>query len=75
MALNCFLHLLHCLKEPSFVKEIELRSEQKIQMGENLVSKPLLLIYVLNDSKRYASGIDVCRRLLLNIFGLLILIF
>jgi hypothetical protein len=44
MALNCFLHLLHCLKEPSFVKEIELRSEQKIQMGENLVSKPLLFI-------------------------------
>jgi hypothetical protein len=46
--LNCFLHLLHCLKEPSFSKTRVSVEEQNIQLGENFGNNPLLFIYELN---------------------------
>jgi hypothetical protein len=62
-ALNCLLQVLHCLNEPSFIKDTELFEEQKIHLGENLVCNPLLLIYVLNDWNLYASFNDVWGKL------------
>ena len=49
--LNCFLHLLHCLKEPSFSKMSVSFERQKIQLGENFGNNPLLFIYELNVLK------------------------
>jgi hypothetical protein len=51
LALKSFLHFLHFLKEPSFIKDTESFEEQKIHIGEKFVCKPLLLMYSLNDSK------------------------
>jgi len=47
-ALNCFLQLLHCLKDPSFAKFIVLLEEQNIQCGENRDVNSPFIIYELN---------------------------
>jgi len=73
--LNCFLHLLHCLKEPSFSKIMVSFEEQNTQFRENFVNNPLLFIYELNVLNLYAICKSVCGKLLfVNIFELLIII-